>query len=86
MAKIKSNIELKRVNINLPTDLVERVRKYADSLGVNTTSAYIYLLNQALDQKEQINALPVLVGMYNQVMSNPKLMELAQSSNDNEVN
>ena len=82
MAKEKSNIELKRVNINLPTNLVERVREYADSIGINTTSAYIVLLNQALDQKEQVNSLPVLMDMYNQVMSNPKLRQIALSSDE----
>ena len=82
MAKEKSNIVLKRVNINLPTDLVERVIEYADSIGINTTSAYIVLLNQALDQKEQVKSLPVLLDMYTQVMSNPQLRQIALSSDE----
>ena len=75
MAKEKSNIELKRVNMNLPTNLVERVKNYADDLGINTTSAYIVLLNQALNQNQQIQNMPVVIDMYNQLMSNPKMIE-----------
>lgn len=64
MAKDKK-IELKRVNMNLPLHIVERVKEYADNLGLNTTSAYIVLLNQALDQKEMLTQMPMLVSMYN---------------------
>lgn len=82
MAK-KSNLDLKRVNINLPNNLVERVKEYAEDLGINTTSAYIFLLNQALNQNSQIQSLPVMIDMYNQIMSNPKLIEtLSNQDND----
>lgn len=64
MAKDKKN-ELTRVNMNLPLHIVERVKAYADNLGLNTTSAYIVLLNQALDQKEMLTQMPMLVSMYN---------------------
>ena len=47
----KKKIELKRVNMNLPADLVQKVVEYGESKGLNTTSAYIVLLNQALDQR-----------------------------------
>lgn len=53
MTDKKNKIELKRVNMNLPSDLVQRVVSYGESMGLNTTSAYIVLLNQALDQKEK---------------------------------
>lgn len=52
--------QLQRVNINLPTSLVEKVKEYANQLGVNTTSAYIFLLNQALNQKDSIAGLSIL--------------------------
>lgn len=45
----KANENLVRVSINLPVQLIERVQKYADYLGVNLTTAYIILLNNALD-------------------------------------
>ena len=45
----KSNIKLERVSINLPSYLVIKVKKYADNLGVNYTTAYIILLNKSLE-------------------------------------
>lgn len=73
MAKQK-NTELKRVNINLPLSTIEKVKDYADSLGINTTSAYIVLLNQALDQKDIMNNLPLMFTMVNELqkLSNVK--------------
>ncbi len=46
----KKNVELKRVNINLPLSLVNRIKDFSISFGLNITSAYIVLLNQALEQ------------------------------------
>lgn len=57
MAKI-NNIQLTRVNMNLPSKLVERIREYAESLGLPLTQAYTVLLNQALEQKDVIAQLP----------------------------
>ena len=57
----KGKIELKRVNMNLPADLVQRVVKYGESKGLNTTSAYIVLLNQALDRKDTMENLPLMM-------------------------
>lgn len=50
----KKNVELKRVNINLPLSLVDRIKDYSNSIGLNVTSTYIVLLNQALEQKNFI--------------------------------
>lgn len=66
MAK-KSNLELIRVNINLPSQLVEKVKKYGEENGLNTTSAYIVLLNQALSQAEAMTQLPNLLTMMGQI-------------------
>lgn len=63
MTTKKNKVDLKRVNMNLPSDLVDRVVDYANSMGLNTTSAYIVLLNQALDQKATITNLPMMVEM-----------------------
>ncbi len=48
--KKKNNYESIRVNVNLPKKLVDRVKEFADNLGVNYTTAYIMILNQNLDQ------------------------------------
>lgn len=69
MAKTRGNTEVKRVNINLPVHIVDAVKEYADTLGINITSAYIVLLNQALQQKDLINQLPTFVAMLNEVKS-----------------
>lgn len=76
MATYKKKIELKRVNMNLPSSLVQRVDEYALSLGVNSTTAYIVLLNQALDQKDTLNNLPALMQMFNEFKD-------VQTKNDN---
>lgn len=67
MANYKKKIELKRVNVNLPSNLVQRVEEYALSIGVNTTNAYIVLLNNALDQKDTLNNLPLIMELVNSV-------------------
>lgn len=64
MAKTKSKIEFKRMNINIPNRLNERIKDYADNMGINVTSAIIVLLNQALDQKDTITYMPELTKMY----------------------
>lgn len=69
MAKTRSNTEIKRVNINLPVHIIDSVKEYADTLGINITSAYIVLLNQALQQKDLINQLPTFMAMLNEVKS-----------------
>ncbi len=56
-----NKVELKRVSINLPKDLVQRVEEYGEMKGLNTTSAFIILLNQALDAKDTIDNLPYLI-------------------------
>lgn len=67
MAKTRSNTEIKRVNINLPVHIIDGVKDYADTLGINTTSAYIVLLNQALQQKDLMNKLPIFMSVLDEV-------------------
>lgn len=45
-------IILKRVNMNLPADLVKKVESYAEKNYLNVTAAYIVLLNQALNRSK----------------------------------
>lgn len=53
MSRPKSKIKLKRVNINMPLTLHERIKEYAENLGINVTSAYIVLLNQLLERNDK---------------------------------
>lgn len=54
MSKLK-NMQLVRVNVNMPITLVERVKEYANKLGINVTTAYIVLLNQVLTELEVVS-------------------------------
>lgn len=76
MAKEKSKVEFTRVNINLPNNLISRVKKYGDSLGINTTSAYIILLNNALDEKDTLTKIPEVIAVMNELktMENKKII------------
>lgn len=49
MAKVKTDVELERVNINLPKELVDKVKEYGRQVGVNNTNAFIFLLHRGLD-------------------------------------
>lgn len=79
----KKKIELKRVNMNLPAELVNRVVQFGESMGLNTTSAYIVLLNQALDQRKSIDSMPMLIDAFNK-MKNSGLLELMNDINDDD--
>ena len=57
MTNKKNKVDLKRVNMNLPANLVQRVTDYGIENGLNTTSAYIVLLNQALNQNKKTLSL-----------------------------
>ncbi len=72
----ENKVQLKRVNINLPSSLVQKVVDYANDNGLNTTSAYIVLLNQALDQRKTIETLPVLLDLFK--------IELAKTMENND--
>lgn len=67
MTEKKKKLELKRVNMNLPVDLIQKVTEYGEKLGLNTTSAYVVLLNQALNQVDTINNLPLILDTVNKL-------------------
>lgn len=53
--------EVIRLNINVPTPLMERLDEYADRMNINRTSAVAVLLTQALDNQKAMNAISELV-------------------------
>lgn len=79
MPTFKKNVELKRVNMNLPSNLVKRVDDYAVNLGVNSTTAYIILLNQALDQKDTMNNLPAMLQAFEEIK---KMQSISNNKED----
>lgn len=60
MAQLEKR-DITRVNMNLPTQMVTKVKEYADSLGLPFTQAYTVLINMALEQKDMIKAMPELL-------------------------
>lgn len=68
MTKNNQKNELLRVNLNLPASVVEKVRDYADSVGINYTSAYIVLLNRGLEHIKAMDNLPVLTSLLNDMI------------------
>ena len=62
MANKKTQM-LERVSINLPVSIVKKVKKYAEEMGLNTTSAYIVLLGPALRQNDAFTQLPTLLSV-----------------------
>jgi len=53
--------ELKRLNINMPVELVARVDEYADKVNVNRTAAINILVSTALEQKNAIDMMEELL-------------------------
>lgn len=90
MAK-NTNLDLVRVNVNLPNHIVQKVKEYADGLGINTTAASIVLLNQALEQKDAMQQLPLLyqaMGMaqeLNNSMNKNVLKVIERRTNNNQL-
>lgn len=73
--KYNKKNDFKRVNINVPVELYDRVRNYAEDIGINITSAYIILLNQALDNKDMLNQMPLITATLT------KAIELQENAN-----
>lgn len=81
MAK-KINNELERISINVPSSIVKKVKEYADSLGINYTSAYIILLNQALEQKDMLKNFPLIystLDKFSSLCKNEDLREIKKN-------
>lgn len=70
MAMIKREVELVRVNFNLPITLVEKIKEYANDLGISLTSAYTVLLNTAIEQRDLMSQMPSLIQFINEKKEN----------------
>ena len=74
MTENKKKTKLVRIAMNFPEPLLNQVKDYAESLGVNMTNAFIFLVNQALQQKDMFNNFPIMISMLNELkqMENTK--------------
>ena len=63
----KTNPNLTRVSMNIPSELNDKVKEYAEKNGLNTTSAFIVLLNKAFDDNDNLELLPHMSFMLQQI-------------------
>lgn len=70
----KSNVPLRKMNMNLPVPLIERIDEYAVSIGLNRSSTIIMLLTTRLEQLEQMSITQNANTNLQQFLSNPQLM------------
>lgn len=56
--------ETTRVNYNLPSKLVEKLKAYSEELGMPVTQTVVLLLTQCLESKAMLHELPKVTKMY----------------------
>ena len=59
--------------MNMPANLLKQIDEYADSKNLNRTSAVIFLVSSALEQKDAVDIMGELLN---------KLSELEEKSED----
>lgn len=52
---------LKRINMNLTEDLLEKIDAYADVMGINRSAAISVLVSTQLQQQEALGTMKSLV-------------------------
>lgn len=56
--------EVRRININIPVNTLEKIDEYADKMSINRTAAILVLINLSLDNQRAINTLEELMIAY----------------------
>lgn len=56
--------EVKRININIPIDTLEKIDEYADKMTINRTAAILVLVNLSLDSQRAMSTLEELMIAY----------------------
>jgi len=56
--------ETKRIYMNVPVEVLERIDAYADKMSINRTAAVLVLVSQALDSQKAMSDLGELMKMY----------------------
>lgn len=82
MAQLEKR-DITRVNMNLPTQMVSKVREYAEELGLPVTQAYTVLLNKALDYDEMVKTMPLLIKTFNDVKELSGIQKSSLIDDDN---
>ena len=55
---------LKKLIVNVDEKLLQKLDEYAEARHVNRTSAVSFLLTEALEQKQAMNTMQVLLKIY----------------------
>lgn len=56
--------EVKRININIPIDTLDKIDEYADKMTINRTAAILVLVNLSLDSQRTMSTLEELMYAY----------------------
>lgn len=56
-------IETKRININIPVKILDKIDVYAEEMGLTRTSAIVVLLNNGMNQEVTIKTMTDMVNM-----------------------
>lgn len=56
--------EVKRINLNVPVDTLEKIDQYAEEMSINRTSAIMVLVTQALGSQKAMDDVGELVRLY----------------------
>ena len=59
--------ELQRLNMNMPANLVQQVDEYASRMNLNRTSAMIFLVSTALEQKNAMSVIDELLNKFSEL-------------------
>lgn len=83
-----NDLSVKRVNINLPIKLIERVQDYSKELGIPYTQGYTILLNQAFQQLDNMTSLKNFNEAVKLVssMSEEQRLQLSDTVKNDEIN
>lgn len=67
-------IETKKVQMNMPVTLLNKIDNYANSIGLNRSASIIVLIASRLEQMEQLSATQSANANIQNVMSDPRLL------------
>lgn len=70
----KSPIETKKLNMNIPSSLLERVDRYAENIGLNRSSAIVVLIDNSLKEVEKMQITQEANLNMQRFMGNPELI------------
>ena len=57
------NIEKTRVNLNFPTETLNEIDEFAESMTITRTAAIVILCKQGLDSRKAVEAMATLAEM-----------------------